>query len=77
MSQEGLSACMFTSVTIKDSPLIMLKGMEGSTLGVWSTHGEGRAYFADQGALDHMLHSDLAPLRYCDDDGSGTEALPF
>ncbi|KAG2313289.1 hypothetical protein Bca52824_024846 [Brassica carinata] len=47
----------------RTQPSIMLKGMEGSTLGVWAAHGEGSAYFPDQGVLDHMLHSDLAPLR--------------
>ncbi|CAN8234853.1 unnamed protein product [Cochlearia groenlandica] len=76
-NESGRFECRFTSVTIKDSPSIMLKGMEGSTLGVWAAHGEGRAYFPDEGVLDHMLHSDLAPLRYCDDDGSVTEAYPF
>ncbi|CAN6938502.1 unnamed protein product [Brassica oleracea] len=76
-NESGRFECRFTSVTIKDSPSIMLKGMEGSTLGVWAAHGEGRAYFPDEGVLDRMLHSDLAPLRYCDDDGSVTEAYPF
>ncbi|XP_010416277.1 PREDICTED: probable phosphoribosylformylglycinamidine synthase, chloroplastic/mitochondrial [Camelina sativa] len=76
-NESGRFECRFTSVTIKDSPSIMLKGMEGSTLGVWAAHGEGRAYFPDEGVLDHMLHSDLAPLRYCDDDGNMTEAYPF
>lgn len=76
-NESGRFECRFTSVTIKDSPSIMLKGMEGSTLGVWAAHGEGRAYFPDEGVLDHMLHSDLAPLRYCDDDGNVTEAYPF
>lgn len=76
-NESGRFECRFTSVTIKDSPSIMLKGMEGSTLGVWAAHGEGRAYFPDEGVLDHMLHADLAPLRYCDDDGNMTEAYPF
>ncbi|KAL5708854.1 phosphoribosylformylglycinamidine synthase [Ranunculus cassubicifolius] len=69
--------CRFTSVTIGESPAIMFKGMEGSTLGVWSAHGEGRAYFPDNGVLDGILESNLAPLRYCDDDGKTTEVYPF
>ncbi|KAF8104741.1 LOW QUALITY PROTEIN: hypothetical protein N665_0169s0024 [Sinapis alba] len=32
-NESGRFECKFTSVTIKDSPSIMLKGMEGSTLG--------------------------------------------
>ncbi|KAF2318840.1 hypothetical protein GH714_011082 [Hevea brasiliensis] len=51
--------------------------MEGSTLGVWAAHGEGRAYFPDDGVLDRVIHSNLAPVRYCDDDGNPTEAYPF
>lgn len=76
-NESGRFECRFTSVTIKDSPSIMLRGMEGSTLGVWSAHGEGRAYFPDDGVLDRLLHSNLAPVRYCDDDGNPTEVYPF
>ncbi|KVI00754.1 AIR synthase-related protein, C-terminal domain-containing protein, partial [Cynara cardunculus var. scolymus] len=64
--------CRFTSVTIKQSPTIMFKGVEGSTLGVWAAHGEGKAYFPDNGILDQILSSDLTPVRYCDDDGKPT-----
>ncbi|PSR93128.1 Phosphoribosylformylglycinamidine synthase [Actinidia chinensis var. chinensis] len=74
---SGRFECRFTSVTIKDSPAIMFKGMEGSTLGVWAAHGEGRAYFPDDGVLDRVLDSKLAPVRYCDDDGKPTEVYPF
>ncbi|KAL5799940.1 hypothetical protein ACOSQ3_033037 [Xanthoceras sorbifolium] len=76
-NESGRFECRFTSVTIKDSPAVMFKGMEGSTLGVWAAHGEGRAYFPDDGVLDRVLHSELAPLRYCDDDGSPTAVYPF
>jgi len=38
-------------VSIGDSPAIMFKGMEGSTLGVWSAHGEARAFFPDENVL--------------------------
>ena len=34
--------CIFSSVDIVPSPSIMLKGLEGSRLGVWSAHGEGK-----------------------------------
>ncbi|KAK3231843.1 hypothetical protein Dsin_003724 [Dipteronia sinensis] len=76
-NESGRFECRFTNVTIKDSPALMFKGMEGSTLGVWAAHGEGRAYFPDDGVLDRVLHSELAPLRYCDDDGNPTEVYPF
>ncbi|KAL5554538.1 hypothetical protein UlMin_041939 [Ulmus minor] len=76
-NESGRFECRFTGVTIKDSPAIMFKGMEGSTLGVWTAHGEGRAYFPDDGVFDRVLHSNLAPVRYCDDDGIETEEYPF
>ena len=34
--------CVFSTVDIKESPSIMLKSLEGSRLGVWSAHGEGK-----------------------------------
>ncbi|KAF5741880.1 hypothetical protein HS088_TW10G00887 [Tripterygium wilfordii] len=76
-NESGRFECRFTSVTIEESPALMFKGMEGSTLGVWAAHGEGRAYFPDDGVLDRILHSNLAPVRYCDDDGNPTESYPF
>eukprot|EP00262_Sarcandra_glabra_P004219 TRINITY_DN1518_c0_g3_i3.p1 TRINITY_DN1518_c0_g3~~TRINITY_DN1518_c0_g3_i3.p1 ORF type:complete len:535 (-),score=84.68 TRINITY_DN1518_c0_g3_i3:316-1881(-) len=76
-NESGRFECRFTSVAIENSPSIMFKGMEGSTLGVWSAHGEGRAYFPDRSVLDCILESNLAPLRYCDDTGSITEVYPF
>ncbi|KAL9255558.1 putative phosphoribosylformylglycinamidine synthase, chloroplastic/mitochondrial [Drosera capensis] len=76
-NKSGRFECRFTSVTIQSSPAIMLRGMEGSTLGVWAAHGEGRAYFPDAGVFDGVLANDLAPLRYCDDSGKPTEVYPF
>ncbi|XP_031497055.1 probable phosphoribosylformylglycinamidine synthase, chloroplastic/mitochondrial [Nymphaea colorata] len=76
-NESGRFECRFTSVTIMDSPSIMLKGMEGSTFGVWAAHGEGRAYFPDDEVFKHVLQSNLAPVRYTDDDGDVTESYPF
>ncbi|CAN0909555.1 Probable phosphoribosylformylglycinamidine synthase, chloroplastic/mitochondrial [Linum grandiflorum] len=76
-NESGRFECRFTSVTVQESPSVMLKGMEGSTLGVWAAHGEGRAYFPDDGVLDRVIHSNLAPVRYADDDGNPTESYPF
>ena len=30
---------------ILPSPSVLLKGMENSVIGVWSSHGEGKAHF--------------------------------
>ena len=41
-NKSGKFECIFSTVTISDSSSILLKGLEGSTLGVWSAHAEGR-----------------------------------
>ena len=50
--------------------------MEGSSLGVWVAHGEGRAHFPNPKSLQAVLDGQLAPLRYVDDDCAITEAYP-
>jgi len=67
----------FCSVTIQKSPSIMLKGMEGSSLGVWVAHGEGRFHFPDPTVKSQMEHQGLAPIRYVDDQNVVTEKYPF
>ncbi len=44
---SGRFESRFATVTIQDSPAVMLRGMAGSTLGIWVQHGEGRAYFPE------------------------------
>eukprot|EP00898_Chlorokybus_atmophyticus_P001653 jgi/Chlat1/2489/Chrsp175S02366 len=74
---SGRFECRFTSVTIQKSPSIMLSGLEGSTLGIWVAHGEGRALFPDERIMSKVLDQGLAPVRYCSDDGQVTENYPF
>ncbi|KAJ3678115.1 hypothetical protein LUZ60_001918 [Juncus effusus] len=76
-NESGRFECRFTSVKINKSPAIMFKEMEGSSLGVWAAHGEGRAYFPDKTILDRVLQTGLAPIRYCDDEGKETGLYPF
>ncbi|PKA57324.1 putative phosphoribosylformylglycinamidine synthase, chloroplastic/mitochondrial [Apostasia shenzhenica] len=76
-NESGRFECRFTSVVIGKSPAVMFKGMEGSTLGVWAAHGEGRAFFPDESISDRVLRDNLAPVRYCDDFGNITEDYPF
>jgi phosphoribosylformylglycinamidine synthase len=54
----------------------MFRGMEGSTLGIWSAHGEGRALFPDTSILDQVETRKLVPIRFVDDRGDTTEAYP-
>jgi len=67
----------FATVRIQESPAMMLRGMEGATLGIWVAHGEGRAFFPDAGILEQIENDGLAPVRYVDDDGRIAEAYPF
>jgi phosphoribosylformylglycinamidine synthase len=74
---SGRFESRFATVQIQPSPAIMLRGMEGSTLGVWVAHGEGRAYFPDPSVLGRIEAEALAPVRFVDDQAETTEAYPF
>ncbi len=76
-NSSGRFESRFSTLRIDDSPSIMLDGMAGSTLGVWVAHGEGRAYFPEEGMLDRVLKEKLAPVRYVDDANQATEVYPF
>uniref|UniRef100_A0A7S0DLX5 Phosphoribosylformylglycinamidine synthase n=2 Tax=Amorphochlora amoebiformis TaxID=1561963 RepID=A0A7S0DLX5_9EUKA len=67
----------WTTVRIEKSPAIMFDGMEGSVLGVWVAHGEGRALFPDKKVLKAAQAANLVPMRYADDDGKATQVYPF
>ena len=43
-NSSGKFECQFTAVTIQPSSSVMMKGLEGSTLGIWAAHGEGKFY---------------------------------
>ena len=76
-NESGRFESRFATVMIQNSPAIMLRGMEGSTMGVWVAHGEGRAYFPDTSVLDRVDRELLAPIRFVDDDGTVSETYPF
>ncbi|PHT37698.1 Glycerate dehydrogenase HPR, peroxisomal [Capsicum baccatum] len=50
---------------------------KGSMLCVLVAHGEGRAYVPDDSIFNHILGSNLAPVKYCGDDGRPTDVYPF
>ncbi len=64
-------------VKVLDSPSVLLRGMAGSTLGVWVAHGEGRLYVPNAELLEGLRDQQLAPLAYVDPDGTPTEAYPY
>ena len=76
-NDSGKFESRFSNVQIQSSPAIMFKGMEGSSLGVWVAHGEGRFHFPDKTVMDDVRNKQLAPLRYVDDSNNVTEAYPF
>lgn len=74
---SGRFESRFSSVLIQPSPAVLFKGMEGSSLGVWVAHGEGRAHFPDRSVLDMVMENNLAPLRYVNDTNEISEEYPF
>ncbi|MCL4533829.1 MAG: phosphoribosylformylglycinamidine synthase subunit PurQ [Bacteroidetes bacterium] len=76
-NQSGRFESRFLAVKVLDSPAMMLKGMAGSLLGIWTAHGEGRFYCPEKTVMEQVFARDLAPLRFVDDIGEPTETYPF
>lgn len=90
---SGRFESRFVQVKIDPTtPSVLLRGMRGSTLGVWCAHGEGRAVFPSSSMLESVKRSTtssssqqsslpsqpgLVPLRYVDDAGNETESYPM
>ncbi|XP_046394022.1 phosphoribosylformylglycinamidine synthase [Ischnura elegans] len=68
--------CRFSTVGIYPSPSLMLKGMEGSVLGVWVAHGEGRFTFRNDDVYKSLEQSGCIAIRYVDDAGEPTVQYP-
>ncbi|KAF2896068.1 hypothetical protein ILUMI_10112 [Ignelater luminosus] len=69
--------CRWSTVTIEKSNAIMLQGMEGSVLGVWVAHGEGRFTFKEDSVYKNLVKDNCVGLRYVDDMGNPTEVYPM
>lgn len=41
-NDSGKFECQFTAVSIGSSSSVMMQGLQGSTLGIWAAHGEGK-----------------------------------
>lgn len=67
----------FVTVAIQSSPAVMLRGMEGSSLGIWVAHGEGRVQFRKEDTLQAVTENNLVPIRYVDDQGKSTTRYPL
>eukprot|EP00238_Polyblepharides_amylifera_P004266 CAMPEP_0196596182 /NCGR_PEP_ID=MMETSP1081-20130531/84635_1 /TAXON_ID=36882 /ORGANISM="Pyramimonas amylifera, Strain CCMP720" /LENGTH=1408 /DNA_ID=CAMNT_0041921059 /DNA_START=152 /DNA_END=4378 /DNA_ORIENTATION=+ len=76
-NQSGRFESRWSMLRVEEnSPSVLLKGMGGSTLGVWVAHGEGQLHFPDAAVEKEVLSNGLAPLRYVDDSGDVTESYP-
>lgn len=76
-NDSGKFESRFSSVQIQASPAVMFKGMEGSSLGVWVAHGEGRFHFPDATVQASVMAKNLAPVRYVNDTNEITQEYPF
>jgi phosphoribosylformylglycinamidine synthase len=78
-NRSGRFESRFSTVRVEPSAAtqIWLRGMEGSRLGVWVAHGEGRAHFPDLQVQEAVRRGGQVPMRYVDDDGDTTEVYPF
>ncbi|MBL30712.1 MAG: phosphoribosylformylglycinamidine synthase [Flavobacteriaceae bacterium] len=50
-NDSGKFECIFTAVDIHKSNSLLLKGLEGSRLGIWAAHGEGKFYLPGEKKL--------------------------
>ncbi|XP_066063918.1 phosphoribosylformylglycinamidine synthase-like, partial [Chamaea fasciata] len=73
---SGRFESRYVAVRVEPGPALMLRGMEGATLGVWVAHGEGRFQSRPPSLLDRCVQSGLAVLRYADDRGAPTQRYP-
>ena len=63
-NESGKFECHFTAVTVQPSTSILMKGLEGSTLGIWAAHGEGKFNFPmneDQYQIPAKYHFEEYP----------------
>jgi phosphoribosylformylglycinamidine synthase len=74
---SGRFESRFTTVEIMPSPAIMFAGMEGSRMGVWVAHGEGRVHVPSPAVMRDIIKQNLAPLRFVEPDGGPTTRYPF
>ena len=65
-NRSGRFESRFSSVSIERSKSVLLAGLEGSRLGVWVAHGEGRFAFRSSDALSALVFNSQVALRFVD-----------
>jgi len=58
-NDSGKFESAFLGVTVQDSNAVMFNGMEGSALGIWIAHGEGKFHFPIKDESQYNI-----PLKY-------------
>jgi phosphoribosylformylglycinamidine synthase len=66
----------FSLVEIQPTPSIFFDGMAGSRMPIAVSHGEGRAEFSSDDAIDSANESGTVAMRYVDNYGQITETYP-
>jgi phosphoribosylformylglycinamidine synthase len=67
----------YVTVEILPSPAVVLRGMEGSRLGIPVAHGEGFANFTSTGSEGDSLSNRLVAMRFVDNRGLACERYPL
>ncbi|XP_022451409.1 phosphoribosylformylglycinamidine synthase isoform X1 [Delphinapterus leucas] len=76
-NRSGRFESRWASVRVGPGPALMLRGMEGAVLPIWSAHGEGYMAFSSPELQAQIEARGLAPLHWADDDGNPTEQYPL
>jgi phosphoribosylformylglycinamidine synthase len=70
----------FSMVKIQDNPVrpsVFFHGMNGSTLPIVVSHGEGRVHLSLLNSLQELSEPGMIPVRYVDNRLSVTEQYPY
>lgn len=76
-NRSGRFECRWSSFKIEKSESIMLRRMQGTVIGCWVAHGEGRFSFKNETVLKNLKASRSIALHYVDDDMNATEKYPM
>ncbi|XP_047128981.1 phosphoribosylformylglycinamidine synthase isoform X1 [Hydra vulgaris] len=75
-NSSGRFESRFVNVKIVKSSSLMLAGMEGSLLGIWVSHGEGKLNCLNDDVFQNNNKNNI-PILYADDDGFATTKYPY
>ncbi|CAF4779467.1 unnamed protein product [Pieris macdunnoughi] len=78
-NQSERFECRWSAIKINENANqdVWFRGMEGSVLGVWVAHGEGRFAYSQPSIRDQLQSNGQIAMQYVDDDGVPTEVYPM